>query len=210
MGGQDVYRALEGLTPEGPDALLDRVLSFEPPERAKVTMHLVSGKDVQGTPLAVKSVRGARVMTLLRERDDVAFVRLECVEAITVHGASRLVPQRGAPPSRLELRRKAAAMAELLGAGRDAAVPVEIAWTGDSEPERLAIQTLLAGLDEALLAALADPGSGQAALQRVERVTLGSGPEAGARWEGRTLQLSTAGGACPGPDAITRALQRGA
>lgn len=211
MGGQDLYRALAELIPEGPDALLDRVLSFGPAERAKLTLHLVSGKELQGVPLAVKSARnGPRVVTLLRERDDVAFVRLEHVEAITVHGATRLVPQRGAPPSRLELRRKAAATAELLGAGREGVtIPVEIAWSGDTEGERAAVQSLLAALDEAIVAALGEEGS--PGLQRVERVTLatvapGIGAAAGVSWQGGTLQLLAADGDCPAADAIKQTL----
>ena len=209
-GGPDPR--LLGLEPRAVEELLADLASKPPAGRPRLTLHLSSGREVSGELLQVSPGPGSRTLTLLCGREDVLWVGLKAVEAVTVHAATALVP-RASTPSRLELRRRAAALAERVASGaaeEGAKLAIDLEWPAeDSEASRRGALRLVEGLEVALESVLRDAQGRRAVAAKLERIALGQGAVAGTRWEGRCFQLLAAGEGAPAAEAIRSALEAG-
>lgn len=132
--------------------LAARARAGEPLDAPRVTLHLVSGRDVRGRLLDLSDDAGVRVALIAQETNDrfsldVTHVPVTHLEALTVHDAARL----GQPtteikvPGKLELRRMVAALNERLAVGFKLELEPELD-DADLEP----ISSALSPLEQAL------------------------------------------------------------
>lgn len=186
------------------------VRELEGRERApSVTLHLRSGRDVAGIVLRELSDRQTSwlvVQTGKRSRhepaNDVTYVPLAAIEAITVHeaqshlpllapaGASAHSPLAAPAPSKLDARRT------VTQHGREASFHLgkEIAWSAPNEPtepESLrALVTFSALVLEALKDAASDAMGKDAITTKLREVVIADAPSCGARLEGGVLRCT--------------------
>jgi hypothetical protein len=139
-------KALKGLEARTLEELLTRLAELqtlrakgEPVRLPRVTLHLRSGREVQGFVLEQREdVRSGKAVVLQalsadarRPEPDALFVRPEAIEAITVHDLPSLQqPQRGGPPppTKLELRRKLSERQAALAAALGTPLEVQVDW----------------------------------------------------------------------------------
>jgi hypothetical protein len=150
-------KALKGLEARTLEELLTRLAELQPlrakgePVRLpRVTLHLRSGRELQGYLLEQREdSRGGKALVLhalsadaRRAETDAIFVRPEAFEAVTVHDLPSLhQPARGGPPppTKLELRRKLAERQATLAAALGTPLEVQVDWDRlPAEPEALA------------------------------------------------------------------------
>ena len=155
-------KALEDLEARTLEELLTRLAELQPlkakgePVRLpRVTLHLRSGRELQGFLLEQRDDgRGNKLVVLHatradehRPEPDALFVRPEAIEALTVHDLPSLYqPPRGGPPppTKLELRRKLSERQATLAAALGTPLEVQVDWDQlPPEPEALgALDTL--------------------------------------------------------------------
>lgn len=166
-------KALKGLEASSLEELLTRLAELqsprargEPVRLPQVTLHLRSGRELQGFLLELREDphRGKTVVlhalsaSARRAEPDAIFVRLEAIEAITVHDLPSLgqpPSELPPPPSKLELRRKLAQRRDALAAALGTPLELEVDWDRlPPEPEALgaldALGTRAFGVLEAL------------------------------------------------------------
>ncbi len=167
----DANQALLMLEPRDTEELLEelvaqtrRALEGEPVRKPSVTLLLGRGGAVSGFVLAIKESRRRRSLLLHDPGDDrnsvsfnVVHLPLASIEAVVIHDALELdQPPRDAPPapSPLELKRRAAALAESLG--QRLGLPFEVLLPTPLEEDQLEpLGALLRLLSEVL--ALIEP-----------------------------------------------------
>jgi hypothetical protein len=139
-------KALKGLEARTLEELLTRLAELqslrakgEPVRLPRVTLHLRSGRELQGFLLEQRDDgRGNKAVVLhllsadaRRSEPDALFVRPEAIEAITVHDLPSLQqPARGGPPppTKLELRRKLSEHQATLAAALGTPLEVQVDW----------------------------------------------------------------------------------
>lgn len=132
---------------------------------------------------------------------DVTYVPVAAIRAVTIHCTSETLHHLGfgalrvrsgdAPPSPLELKRRAAAIGEELALGHPIAFSVEAAlFAGDGETLADAAD-LLSNLRTALLT-IASDADGKEALSKLERIELSGGRSTSISVEGAVLRVSVA------------------
>jgi hypothetical protein len=194
----DLLSMLSRLPPRKPRELLeDLAASARDSHPINITLHLTSGRDMRGTLIGMESGDSgdSRGLALSlsddsgRESDDVSYVALESVEAVTVHGAlnslsilsrgSLETPPEGPPPTRLELKRKTEECSRLLSERLGLAFPLSVDW--DSFPSSdVALWSIKQQID-AIMEAINDIASdemGISALCEKARALLLSGGDA--------------------------------
>jgi hypothetical protein len=155
-------KALKGLEAQTLEELLTRLAELqtlkakgEPMRLPRVTLHLRSGRELQGFVLEQRDDgRGNKAVVLHstsvdahRPEPDALFVRPEAIEALTVHDLPSLYqPPRGGPPppTKLELRRKLSERQATLASALGTPLEVQVDWDRlPPEPEALgALDTL--------------------------------------------------------------------
>jgi len=161
--------------------------------RPRVTLHLTTGRDLVGRLVAVGEDGGSAVAALHVGGDaDLAHVRVDLVAAVTVH--EPIVPARTAAPApgRLELARQLKARSHALASALGAELPIALDEGVAGDPDLRAVAALLAILDDALAAVIADPMGKEAVTSQIESLRLGAGEESSARLVGRVLHLRAA------------------
>jgi hypothetical protein len=182
--------------------LAARARAGEPLSAPRVTLHLVSGRDVRGRLLELSDDVGVRVALIARETDDrfsldVTHVPITHLEAITVHDVSRL----GQPsteikvPSKLELRRMVVALNERLSVGFTLELESELK-DADLEP----ISSALSSLEQALRAILSAE-LGREAFSSVQLVRVLARNDAFVNRNGDRLEIHVARNFTARPDA---------
>jgi hypothetical protein len=170
-------------------ARAERVLTDKNLPNPRITLHLQSGRDLQGSLLALSNDGAASSLTLLRDTDSrfgqtVTHVPLQHIEAITIHDAHLLeAPTNQQPvPSKLELRRRAKEWQERLQ------LEIQSAWA-DADLEPLAaLLELLGPLFQDLLS---EPMGREALQQKVHQVRLEVQGEPSIKLEAMTLVIAT-------------------
>jgi hypothetical protein len=161
--------------------------------RPRVTLHLTTGRDMVGRLVAVGEDGGSAVAAVHVGGDaDVSHVRVDLVAAVTVH--EPVVPARTATeaPGRLELARQVKARAQALAAALGAELPIALDEGVAGDADLRAVAALLAILDDALAAVLADPLGKDAVRTHVDSLRLSAGEESSARLVGRVLTIRAA------------------
>jgi len=213
MGFSDepLVKSLKGMEARTLEELITRLAEFDK-LRAKgesirlpsVTLHLRSGRELQGILLEQRDDhRSSKIVVLLavsgdtrRSAPDALFVRLESVDAITVHEFPALfLPPPGAPPppTKLELRRKLAERQASLAAALGTPLELEVDWDKlPPEPEALGAMDTLGARAFAVLEELTRELLGLEALRaQVRKVRLAVGSASQVSREQQTLQLVT-------------------
>jgi hypothetical protein len=198
--------------------LAERAKEGEPVPQPRVTLHLRSGRDVSGIVLASGSDRRGAALLLHRTGDtgrrpgsDVLYVDPAMIEAVTVHESADVARQLAAlepPPSRLDLKRKAADTGSVLSKELGGPIVIELAWNSlpeSGEPLR-GVAHLLAATAAALRQVAMD-GFGRVELQRLVRtVRLAPAEEGlttpGVRRRGDTLVVTASPSAPPAADTL--------
>lgn len=176
----------------------------EPVRLPQVTLHLRSGRDLQGFLLEQREDHrtGKTVVLHALSTDarhpepDAIFIRTEVIEAITVHDLPSLAhPARGGPPAptRLELKRKLAERQSALAATLGTPLELEVDWERISqEPDGLAaLETLSTRAFDVLEALTRDVLGLEALRTNVRKLRLEVGSPAQVRREEQTLVLAT-------------------
>jgi len=160
---EPLVKALKGLPARTLEELLTRLADLgvlhakgDPVKLPRVTLHLRSGRELQGFLLEQREdSRVGKTLVLhalsgdgRRPEPDALFVRPESVEAVTVHDLPSLYqPQQGGPPppTRLELRRKLSERQAALATALGTPLEVQVDWERlPAEPEALAALDTLA------------------------------------------------------------------
>lgn len=206
-----LVKSLKGLEAHNLEELLSRLAEFdtlrekgESVRLPTVTLHLRSGREVQGVLLELRSEhRGSKTVVLQalsgdrRSAPDATFVRLESVDAITVHEFPALFkppPDAPPPPTKLELKRKLAERQAALAATLGTPLELEVVWDSlPPEPEALSALNTLGTRAFGVLEELARELLGLEALRnQVRKVRLFVGASSQVSREGQTLVLVTA------------------
>jgi hypothetical protein len=208
---EPLVKSLKGLEARTLEELLSQLGEFdklrakgEPVRLPTVTLHLRSGRDLQGVFLEQREDRGGKTVVVLhalsgdarRPQPDALFIRLEAVDAITVHefpGLFQPAPGAPPPPTKLELRRKLAERQASLAATLGTPLELEVDWdTLPPEPEALGALDTLGARAFGVLEELTRELLGLEALRtQVRKVRLTVGPAAQVLREQQTLQLVT-------------------
>ncbi|WP_224247822.1 hypothetical protein [Hyalangium gracile] len=207
---EPLEKALEELEASTLEELLARLAEQqsprargEPVRPPRVTLHLRSGRDVHGVLLEQRDDRrGGKTVVLQaqsadarRLEPDALFVRLEAIEAITVHDLptmAQLPKGEPPPPTRLELRRKLTERQASLAATLGTPLELEVDWEQHESPEALAALDALGTRAFAVLEELSRELLGLESLRtKVRKVRLSVGSAAQARLEQQTLHLVT-------------------
>ncbi|WP_224368215.1 hypothetical protein [Hyalangium versicolor] len=175
----------------------------EPVRLPRVTLHLRSGREVQGFLLEQREDRrGGKAVVLhalshngQRPEPDAIFVQPEVIEAITVHDLPSLaqLPKGGPPPpTRLELKRKLAARQASLAASLGTPLELEVDWDPLQSPEALSAIDSLGTRALEVLEGLARELMGLEALRtKVRKLNLSVGPATQVHLEEQSLRLVT-------------------
>jgi hypothetical protein len=175
----------------------------EPVRLPKVTLHLRSGRELQGFLLEERADhRGGKSVVLhafsqdgRRPEPDALFVRSEVIEAVTVHDLPSLAqPPKNLPPppTRLELKRKLAERQAAVAAALGTPLELEVDWEQVQTPEALSAIDTLGTRSFAVLEELTRELLGLETLRtKVRKVRLATGPTAQVRLEQQALQLTT-------------------
>jgi hypothetical protein len=219
--------ALWRLAAKSVDALLDELVALR---RARgeaalprVTLHLTSGRDLAGWVLDVQSSPAGSALLVhrpgddpRRPSDDALYLARAAVEAITVHEAGALalsIHSERTPPSRLELKRRAAELSAQVSQTVGEPVTFEISWDAvmESGPPLRSLEDLMIECAEALRGISADPLGRGALRERLRKVCFIEGPRAAAAMERDTLILcAPLGAGTPGrldADALRGAIE---
>lgn len=207
---EPLEKALEELKARTIEELLSRLAELQPmrakgePVRLpKVTLHLRSGRELQGFLLEERSDhRGGKTVVLhafssdgRRTEPDAIFVRPEVIEAVTVHDLPSLAqPPKNLPPppTRLELKRKLAERQAAVAAALGTPLELEVDWEQVQTPEALSAIDALGTRAFAVLEELTRELLGLEALRtKVRKLRLATGTTAQVRLEQQTLQLTT-------------------
>jgi hypothetical protein len=170
-------------------ARAERIRAGEALPNPRLTLHLHSGRDLQGVLLGLGVDGGATMLSLLcdtgeRFNQAVTHVPLGSLEAITVHEINRLEePVIARPiPSKLELRRAAKAWQERLQ------LELHSEWRDDDlEP----LSALLEVLGRTLEDLLNDPMGREALRQKIRQVRLEVQAQPEVKLEESTLVVAT-------------------
>ncbi|MEL6341371.1 MAG: hypothetical protein AAGJ56_03550 [Myxococcota bacterium] len=148
-----------------------------------VTLHLTSGRDIQGQLVAVHA-RDERSLTMAPVQSaDLTYLSLDSVEAVTVHSASALshILSQGAldkpgeeVPSTLRLKRRCEQISAQLSALVSTKIVVECAWdtVPATDAARVSLGLCLEQFANALEAVASD-AMGRNALNTIHRVVFG-------------------------------------
>ncbi|MDY7225648.1 hypothetical protein [Hyalangium rubrum] len=147
-------KALKGLEAQTLEELLSRLAELQalrakgtPVTAPRVTLHLRSGRELQGFLLELRNGGKSVVLHALsadarRSEPDAIFIRTDSIEALTVHelpSLYQLPRDTPPPPSRLVMKRKLAERQTSLASALGAPVEVEVDWDRlPPEPEALA------------------------------------------------------------------------
>lgn len=168
--------------------------------RPLVTLHLHSGRDVVGTLLDFFEPRGAGSRTLLLARracgqgpdTELLLVPVAHLEAVTLHELPRPAPAtQPEPPSPLQLRRQARAVAEQVSNAAGGAIHVEVAATTDDASLGAVAQALTA-LAAVASGVCADALGREAFKSAVTRVLVAAGPSSSVTLRDAVLSVTTA------------------
>ncbi|MFL5344455.1 MAG: hypothetical protein ACJ8AT_06665 [Hyalangium sp.] len=204
-------KALKSLEARTLEELLTRLAEIqalrakgEPVRLPQVTLHMRSGRELQGFLLEQRDDHRSGKLVVLhalstdarRTEPDAIFVRSESIESLTVHDLPSLAnPSRGGPPAptRLELKRKLAERQASLASTLGTPLELEVDWERISqEPEGLAALETLSTRAFSVLEALARDVMGLEALRtNVRKLRLEVGSSAQVRREEQTLVLAT-------------------
>jgi hypothetical protein len=139
-------KALKGLEARTLEELLTRLTELaalrakgEPVRLPRVTLHLRSGRELQGFLLEQRDDGRSNKAVVLqalstdgrRSEPDAIFIRPEMIEALTVHDLPSLYqPPRGGPPppTKLELRRKLGERQASLASALGTPLEVQVDW----------------------------------------------------------------------------------
>lgn len=207
---EPLEKALKSLEARTLEELLTRLTELqalrakgEPVRLPRVTLHLRSGRELQGF-LVEQREEGRSGKTVVlhalssdarRAEPDAIFIRNEVIEAITVHDLPSLAqPPRGGPPppTRLELKRKLAERQSSLASALGTPLELEVDWERINEPETLAALDTLSTRAFGVLEALTRDVMGLEALRtNVRKLRLEVGASAQVRREEQTLVLAT-------------------
>jgi hypothetical protein len=208
---EPLEKALKSLEARTLDELLTLLAELQPlrakgePVRLpRVTLHLRSGRELQGFLLEQRAdQRGGKTVVLhalstdaRRAEPDAIFVRPEVIEAITVHDLPSLAqPPRGGPPppTKLELKRKLAERQATLAAALGTPLELEVEWDSlPPEPEALAALDALGTRTFSVLEELTRELMGLEALRaNVRKLRLSVGPAGQVLREQQSLLLAT-------------------
>jgi hypothetical protein len=208
---EPLEKALKSLEAQTLEELLTRLAEIqalrakgEPVRLPQVTLHLRSGRELQGFLLEQREEgRSGKTVVLhalssdaRRPEPDAIFVRAEVIEAITVHDLPSLAhPSRGGPPppTRLELKRKLAERQASLASALGTPLELEVDWDRISQdPEGLvALDTLSTRAFGELEALTRDVMGLEALRTNVRKLRLEVGSPAQVRREEQTLVLAT-------------------
>jgi hypothetical protein len=156
--------------------------------RPRVTLHMVSGRDLTGRLVGTGEDGGSAVALVHVGGDaDVAHVRIDQVAAVTVHEPA--APARPVEaPGRLDLARRAAAREKALAAALGQALPIALDGAVAGDADLHAVAALLAVLGDALAGVLGDP-LGVEAIRQLGAIQIGASDEPTAVRVGAELQL---------------------
>jgi hypothetical protein len=205
-------KALKGLVAGSLSEVIDRLAELtalrakgEPVPLTRVTLHLRSGRDLQGLFLEVREHRTEPRTLVLRAlspdarrpEPDAIFIPASTLEAITVHDLPSVAqPPRGGPPppTKLELRRKLAERQAALAATLGTPLELEVDWDRlPPEPEALAALDMLGTRGFSVLEELTRELMGIEALRtKVRKVRLAVGSASQVLLEEQSLLLVTA------------------
>lgn len=197
-GTVERQRALARLGAKSLDALIEQLAGLRRArgeQVPRVTLHLASGRDVSGW--LVEAVGGQLLVHAAgddprRTGDDALFLPRAALAAITVHDAGELALSLEAertPPTRLELKRRAAELSAAVSQAVGEPVTYEIAWDAvmESGPPLRSLEDLMLECTEALKGIASDPLGRSALRERLRKVCFVEGPRAAAAMEGGTL-----------------------
>jgi hypothetical protein len=161
--------------------------------RPRVTLHLTTGRDLVGRLVASGEDGGSAIATLHVGGDtDVAHVRIDTIAAVTVHEPIAPAPIATAAPGRLEVARQLKARSAAFAATLGTELPIALEEGVSGDTDLRAIAALLAILDDALAAVVADPLGKETVTTQLDSIRLGAGEHPTARLIDRTLHLRTA------------------
>jgi antitoxin component of MazEF toxin-antitoxin module len=198
-GPLERQRALHKVAAKSLDALIEQLLELKRTrgdgQLPRVTLHLASGRQVSGWLLDAQG--GQLLLHAAGEDprqagDDALYLPRAALEAITVHDAGALALQLDAerpPPSRLDLKRRAAELSAQVSQVVGEPVTFEIAWDAvmESGPPLRALEDLMLECADSLTAIGGDPLGRGALRERLRKVCFVEGPRAAAAMEGGTL-----------------------
>ncbi|MDQ7826934.1 MAG: hypothetical protein RDV48_29315 [Candidatus Eremiobacteraeota bacterium] len=177
-----------------------------------LTLHLNSGRDVKGylTGVEEKTSGGSRAVTL-RPADhsgfatnDVFYVMMSSIEALTVHGAQKAVsplsggslevPPGGTPPTRLDLKRRAEEHSRLLAEKLGHALAVSVEWDAfpSSDGAMWALKEQLDALEKAMIRTASDDLGRSELSAKVREVRLSAAGMKSCRIAGGVLSVALA------------------
>jgi hypothetical protein len=161
--------------------------------RPRVTLHLTTGRDLVGRLVSAGEDGGSAVATLHVGGDtDVAHVRIDMIAAVTVHEPVTPAHIATAAPGRLEVARQLKARSQALASTLGTELPIALEDGTSSDTDLRAVSTLLALLDDALAAIVADPLGKEAVTTQLDSIRLGAGEQSTARLIDRALHIRTA------------------
>lgn len=181
-------------------ALAERRRAGLPVRLPWVTLHLRSGRDVEGFVRELVETRQGHSVLIhapgpdpRSPRADAVFVPMATVEALTLHEVSVLdaVDDESPAPSLLAVRRNLAAVGERLGAGLGAPLAVEAGAVTERPEDARALAHLADRATEVLDALAADPAAREALKEKVRRVHLQVGRDFAVALSGGTLTVTT-------------------
>ena len=201
-GPAERQQALCRLQAKSVEALIDQLLALRRARGASsplVTLHLASGRDLTGWVLDLQSGPSGPALLVHRRGDDPRFAGDDAlylpraaIEAVTVHEAGALalsIEAERSPPSRLELKRRAAELSAHVSQAVGEPVVFEIAWDAvmESGPPLRSLEDLMVECAAALVAIGGDPLGKGAIRERLRTVCFVEAPTAGAAMEKETL-----------------------
>jgi hypothetical protein len=185
--------------------MIEALLEWLEPQEAGVTVHLGSGQRIRGMVLKLGDAWQGQRMLLLQHaeaRGDVLYVPLGSIEALTLHEASRFVPKSGLP-TRLDLKRSVAAIAQQLGA-----VAVDVGWPSDDDAEALAsIASVVAALERVVPAIMADDLGRKAVATKLRRIQISVANTRELAWSQGEWRVALVPGESVTPEELQGALE---
>jgi hypothetical protein len=223
-------KELKGLDARTLEELLARLAELqslrakgEPVRLPRVTLHLRSGRELQGFLLEQRDDhRGGKSLVLhalsadaRRPEPDAIFVRPDVIEAITVHDLPSLEqPPRTSPPppTKLELRRRLAERQVSLAATLGTPLELEVDWESlPPEPEALAALDALGTRAFSVLDELTRDLMGLEALRtrvRKLRLAVGSAPQVLREQQALLLVTTAPAAGWLSKDELRRAIEK--
>ncbi len=201
----ELETVFEQLRPSSPRHLLEDLsrigttLAKHDRLRPEIELHLVGGQSVRGRIISVADHGGGAIALVhtggVARVPSVAFVRVEHIAAITLVDASVLAKpvMSDAPiPSKLELQRQAAALADSLSTTLARSISLELGGASELDDEGRRAIGLLLPLAIEVISAIAGDAMGREALGRIDALELGASTEGEVKLDGRRLNLRAA------------------